>query len=482
MKNISSYTIIHSCALFLAKEISRNVSLKYISKFNTYIGELLVRRFSSSIEFSYSYFSPSHARGRPRDRIDESEGSECDRGVGCGPTDQGTISNSSSRWSFKRKDRDKSGTTSPHSDDHATGISSLSSLRFQMPRRKVSAASVEVAQCNLSERKKSVAIGAGKLMGVGSQPTRRNTMASSGTGGASETRGTDTIVYSPASTLPSNRGTPSSDLFFGSGTTSPSYGAASPPPLTSPPPLIASPSQHYTSVQSGFSSPLLAFSPPISPPPLIQHLQVSSSCIRPRSSISIGSPTCTSPAPSDITLVPSSPPPVILRPTPVGADSAIMQRRSRSPMIKRDDAMNGEDPNKEATTITASASKTIKSDTLRPDNSASLEEPSDSSVSHASGSSRLGGVVKAHSDNLDKYISEVEASSASGLEGEDQLGSPLGKQPKKYVRRRYTDTRHHTTELPDMSLEVAKEVSVRNPPVRRKPLKPSDRPALGQFK
>merc|ERR1719225_951869 len=116
-------------------------------------------------------------------------------------------------------------------------------------------------------------------------------MMSSGGGGVSETRGTDTIVYSPASTIPSNRGTPSSELFFGSGTTSPSYGTSSPPSLSSPP--------------AGFTSPLLAFSPPISPPPLMQTLAVSSS-IRPRSSIGVPSPSCTSPAPSDNTLVPSS--------------------------------------------------------------------------------------------------------------------------------------------------------------------------------
>ena len=223
---------------------------------------------------------------------------------------------------------------------------------------------------------------------------------------------------------------------------------------------------------------MLAFSPPISPPPLIQTLAVSSSSVRPRSSIGVGSPICASPTPSDNTLVPSSPPPMILRPTPVGADSAIMQRRSRSPMVKRDGAINGEDQSKQLVTTTTCISTTTNNDASKEENIVSLDERPVPSPA----ASRLGGVVKAHSDNLEKYISEVEASSASGLEGDDQLGSPLGKQPKKYVRRRYTDTRHHTTELPDMSLEVAREVSVRNPPVRRKPLKPSDRPAPSQFK
>lgn len=46
-----------------------------------------------------------------------------------------------------------------------------------------------------------------------------------------------------------------------------------------------------------------------------------------------------------------------------------------------------------------------------------------------------------HTSELPDLSLEVakEASSASGLEGDDQLGSPLGKQGKKYVRRRYTD-------------------------------------------
>ena len=425
--------------------------------------------------YSIYYFRSFYGRGRARARIDESEGSECERSVMTAPVDQGLVSSSSSRWSFKRKDRDKSdkrtsldrSTTSPPSDDHGSG---KSSLRFQMPRRKVSAASAEVAQCNLTERKKSVAMVGSKNANLSSmQPTRRSTMVSSGAGGVSETRGTDTIVYSPASTLPSNRGTPSSELFFGSGTTSPSYGTSSPPPLTSPPSLSSPP--------AGFTSPLLAFSPPISPPPLMQTLAVTSS-IRPRSSIGVASPSCTSPAPSDNTLVPSSPPPMILRPTPVGADSTIMQRRSRSPMVKRDESMNGVSKAKEPEAPISSTSQTRSTEPTTQDNSCLLPE----SPITISASSRLGGVVKAHSDNLEKYISEVEASSASGLEGDDQLGSPLGKQPKKYVRRRYTDTRHHTTELPDMSLEVAKEVSVRNPPVRRKPLKPSDRPIISHFK
>ena len=65
-------------------------------------------------------------------------------------------------------------------------------------------------------------------------------------------RGTDSVVYSPAATVSSvsARGTPSSEMFFGSGNTTPSF-------VTSPPPNA-----------SAFSSP--SFSPPVSPPPLMQ--------------------------------------------------------------------------------------------------------------------------------------------------------------------------------------------------------------------
>jgi hypothetical protein len=82
-------------------------------------------------------------------------------------------------------------------------------------------------------------------------------------------------------------------------------------------------------------------------------------------------------------------------------------------MVKRDGSMNGEDRSKELTTTATTSTKTAKPDHMPQENPALSEEPP---VSPAG--SRLGGVVKAHSDNLDKHISEVEASSASGVEGD----------------------------------------------------------------
>ena len=152
-------------------------------------------------------------------------------------------------------------------------------------------------------------------------------------------------------------------------------------------------------------------------------------------------------------------------------------------MVKREGSMNGEERNKDLTTSSMSSSKAEKADSTTQDSTLLGACPLATSAF-----SKLGRMVKAHTDNLDKSISEVEASPTTAFEtdtggkDDDQLSSSLRKQPKKYERRRYTDSRHHTTELPDMSLEVAKEVSVRNPPVRTKKVKPSDRPPPGYFK
>lgn len=211
-----------------------------------------------------------------------------------------------------------------------------------------------------------------------------------------ETKGVDTIVYSPASTQTSNRGTPSSDIFFGSGNTTPGY-PASPP------------------AQSCCSSPL-TMSPPLSPPPLHSVSTSATSQVhsKPRLSISVSSPT--------------------------GTKFTFKSRQ-------------GEDGKRTFVSPTSPLSPTEPGTTTSLLSVTPLSPPI---------GARLGGVVKAHTDNLDRYISEIEK------EGEEAV---LSKPPKKYVRRRYTDTRHHTTELPDVRLEVAKEVSVRNPPVRKSKVK-----------
>jgi hypothetical protein len=49
-----------------------------------------------------------------------------------------------------------------------------------------------------------------------------------------------------------------------------------------------------------------------------------------------------------------------------------------------------------------------------------------------------------------------------------ESGSTLTSQSvKKYVRRRYTDTRHPTKELPDVRLDVPESLTVKNPPTKK---------------
>ena len=259
----------------------------------------------------------------------------------------------SSRWSFKKKERSK-----PTSDSADPMPKTGGGLRFQMPKRKSSA--------ETAKKTKS------KDESASTQHQRPDL-----------TKGVDTIVYSPASTV---RGTPSSDQFFGSANTSPSY-------VTSPPP-----------VHSECSSPV-TFSPPVSPPPLAPAGTVATSAVhvRPRLSVvaaaavastphhSVTAPACVVESEKKFTFqagdfkrafVSPPPPPVSpLSPTSAGNMSFLSVTPLSSP--------------------------------LRPD-----------------------GLVKAHTDNLDRYIAEIEATESTGS---------LPVMPKKqqpYIRRRYTGMRH----------------------------------------
>ena len=74
--------------------------------------------------------------------------------------------------------------------------------------------------------------------------------------------------------------------------------------------------------------------------------------------------------------------------------------------------------------------------------------------------------MRSKTDNLEQLIMEVEKQETS-----DQGGSTssLGnREVKKYIRRRYTDSRHPTTELPDVRGAMTELPSVRDPPVRTK--------------
>ena len=65
--------------------------------------------------------------------------------------------------------------------------------------------------------------------------------------------------------------------------------------------------------------------------------------------------------------------------------------------------------------------------------------------------------MRSKTDNLDSLINEVERGADSLTAGGG------GREVKKYIRRRYTDSRHPTTELPD----VRSMPSVKDPPLRK---------------
>lgn len=248
-----------------------------------------------------------------------------------------------------------------------------------------------------------------------------------------DTKGTDTIVYSPASTqLPSNRGTPSSDQFFGSANTSPSY-------VTSPP-------QRH----SACSSPV-TFSPPISPPPLhnVSTSTTSTIHVRPRLSVHVsqGSSSGSAAAAQAVEMEHSK-------------DKSKFSFKTPGVVIATTSATSIGDDHQPAMPYKRGLTSPPPTSPLSPTFSGTTSLLSVTPLSPPLGS-KLGGMVKAHTDNLDRYISELETSESSG-------SLPVLAKQQKYVRRRYTDTRHHTTELPDVRVEVAKEMSVRNPPVHRR--------------
>jgi len=67
--------------------------------------------------------------------------------------------------------------------------------------------------------------------------------------------------------------------------------------------------------------------------------------------------------------------------------------------------------------------------------------------------------MRSKTDNLDRLINEVDRSSVDSENGG-------GREVKRYIRRRYTDSRHPTTELPDVRGDTSLP-SVRDPPLRK---------------
>ena len=105
-----------------------------------------------------------------------------------------------------------------------------------------------------------------------------------------------------------------------------------------------------------------------------------------------------------------------------------------------------------------------------------LSLPSESNGSSSPRLSSISTEMRSKTDNLDRLIAEVDreacarggsvARSGSGGSGHGSTGSNggSGREVKRYIRRRYTDSRHPTTELPDVRDELP---SLQTAPIRK---------------
>ena len=105
-----------------------------------------------------------------------------------------------------------------------------------------------------------------------------------------------------------------------------------------------------------------------------------------------------------------------------------------------------------------------------------LSLPSESNGSSSPRLSSISSEMRSKTDNLDRLIAEVDretsarggsvARSGSGGSGHGSTGSNggSGREVKRYIRRRYTDSRHPTTELPDVRDELP---SLQTAPIRK---------------
>ena len=236
-------------------------------------------------------------------------------------------------------------------------------------------------------------------------------------------RGTDSVVYSPAATVSSvsARGTPSSEMFFGSGNTTPSF-------VTSPPPNA-----------SAFSSP--SFSPPVSPPPLMQvGAGPAGSARQPKTTLG------TIPGYEKSSGL-------VLQPAPGGGGSpgsGVKKPAARSPQS--------------FVTPPPASGKLL---TLHVPSSFFPTFIGKISYKFLICPSR----IPIFSQQIFIFVAaETEcggAESSSTLTG----GSGSGLSRRPYVRKRYTDTRHPTKELPDVRQDSPPGdglPTVQNPPVSRR--------------
>eukprot|EP00092_Neocalanus_flemingeri_P007040 GFUD01007604.1.p1 GENE.GFUD01007604.1~~GFUD01007604.1.p1 ORF type:complete len:304 (+),score=31.17 GFUD01007604.1:838-1749(+) len=243
----------------------------------------------------------------------------------------------------------------------------------------------------------------------------------------SGTGGTDTLIYSPGSSLRGN--SPSDGVFFGSGMSTPSN-PLSPPP-TIPTPMIFSPPPSPLSVT------------PV-PETRSQHdvnVSVETKYLDPGGK-----------GPHDVSLV--------LKPVPSHS-----QRRP-SPAESTKTLVN--EPLPDISVSSEDKKSSPKPYALRRVKEPNLAMSSLSLPSETNGANRLSVgnpdfKTRSKTENLDRILTEVERSGSD----HGSNSSLAGREVKKYIRRRYTDSRHPTTELPDVRDGLSDLPSVRDPPVRK---------------
>ena len=85
------------------------------------------------------------------------------------------------------------------------------------------------------------------------------------------------------------------------------------------------------------------------------------------------------------------------------------------------------------------------------------------------GPSATNPEMRSKTDNLDMLITELDRQEVAASNDQGGSSTSLGnREVKKYIRRRYTDSRHPTTELPDVRGAMTELPSVRDPPMRNK--------------
>ncbi|XP_071746398.1 uncharacterized protein [Lepeophtheirus salmonis] len=192
--------------------------------------------------------------------------------------------------------------------------------------------------------------------------------------------------------------------------------------------------QSTPSAQTDPGSPP-SFSPPISPPPLTSTITTTMSPV------------------TDVLLVLNPVPPRTRKKTPTGSTSP--------PTIVEEEAPPTPRPLLSPIHIAPPSPPTPPPSPPAPPSStatASLMPPSEPNLP------TLLSDRRAKTDNLENYISELEKLPTVAS---DSCLTTSRREMKRYTRRRYTDSRHPTRALPDVRLEVASEMSVRKPPVRK---------------